>query len=46
MRTPEIGEGMIVDRTHAREPLIGGIILAKPRNLTGGAYSLTIGIDP
>jgi hypothetical protein len=37
---------VIIDRLHAGEPLVSGIIVAEAGDLSGGANALTIGIDP
>jgi hypothetical protein len=42
----KISERMIADRFHAREPLVGGIVLAEAGDLSRGTYTLTVGIDP
>ena len=43
---PEVGKGMVIEGTGAREPLKGGIVLRQAGNLAGRADSFAVGIDP
>src|SRR5574341_769598 len=46
MRNAKIGQRVIIDHLHPRQPLIGRMILTAARNLSGHADAILIGIDP